>query len=586
MRFHKMKKIEYILGLVALFLLNGCVDLDREVITTLGENEVNHQYSYTMSRATALYSDIPTGFMEIDGAMAASMGDEAEHTLETSDVQLFNVGSWNANSNPDNVWAKYYKAIRNVNLFLATSDSVNLDPYKLDPTPSQQVIYNTRRTEIKRWKYEGRFLRAFYYFELIKRYGGIPIVKDALTLEDDVTGVQRNTLQECVQFIADECDSAAIQLPAKYADADLGRATKGAALALKAKLLLYAASDLWNTPTWASGYAKPELISLPAGDRNARWKAAADAAKAVIDLPGTTYAIYNNYRNLFITAQSFQSMEHILVRRAGGSNSFEKANWSVGIDGGNSGTTPSQNLVDAYEVKASATSAVSFDWNNPAHSANPYATTGATARDPRLQLNVIVNNSSYKANGITRAMQIWTGGLDGKGKDLASKTGYYIKKFTDENLNLQTGTSSIHGWSLIRLADVYLWYAEALNEYSPGNADIKKYVDLVRGRTGVAMPPVPAGKTQAEMRDIIRHERQVELAFEGHRIWDLRRWMQAPAVLGAPLNGVEITQTAPAVFAYSVIKVENRVFEPKMYFYPIPQQELLKMPDWAQNPLW
>jgi starch-binding outer membrane protein, SusD/RagB family len=302
----------------------------------------------------------------------------------------------------------------------------------------------------------------------------------------------------------------------------------------------------------------------------------------VIDLPGTTYALYNNYRNLFITAQSFQSMEHILVRRNGASNTFESANYSVGFDNGKSGTTPSQNLVDAYEVKASATSAVPFNWSDPAHAANPYATTGATARDPRLFLNVIVNNTTYKS----RTMEIWTGGKDGKGKDLATKTGYYLKKAVDENINLLTNTTSIHSWSLIRLADVYLWYAEALNEYSPGHADIKKYVDLVRGRAGVAMPPVPAGKTQAEMRDVIRHERQVELAFEGHRIWDLRRWMQAPAVLGAPLKGVEITQTAPAVYAYSVIKVEDRVFEPKMYFYPIPQQEILKMPNWAQNPLW
>ncbi|NEW84188.1 MAG: RagB/SusD family nutrient uptake outer membrane protein [Mariniphaga sp.] len=577
-----MKKILYILAVVTLYTLNGCVKLDREIITTLSSKEVNYQYGYTSGRATALYSDLPTGFMEIDGAMFASMGDEAEHTLETSDIQVFNVGSWNASTNPDNVWAKYYKSIRNVNLFLATSDSVNLEGYRLDPTPSQQIIYNTRMAEIKRWKYEGRFLRAFYYFELVKRYGGIPIIKNVYTIGDDVTDVQRNSLQECVQYISDECDSAALQLPVKYPDTELGRATKGAALALKAKVLLYAASDLWNTASWAGGYAQPQLISLPVADRNVRWKAAADAAKAVIDLTGTTYALYNNYRNLFITGESFKNMEHIFVRRAGASNSFEAANWSVGYDGGKSGTTPSQNLVDAYEVKVSATSAVTFNWSDPTHAANPYATSGATARDPRLQLNVIVNNTTYKS----RIVELWTGGKDGKGKDLVSKTGYYLKKYLDEALNLQTNTTSIHGWSLIRLADVYLWYAEALNEYSPGNADIKIYVDKVRTRSGIAMPPVPAGLTQVLMRDVIRHERQVELAFEGHRVWDLRRWMLAPAVLGTPLKGVEITQTTPGIFTYNVIKVEDRVFEPKMYFYPIPQQEMLKMPSWIQNPLW
>ncbi len=574
------KNIIYMLGIFSLFVLNACDQLDRDVVTTLDRTTVTTTYSYTKSRATALYTDLPNGFSEIDGAMMASASDEAEHTLETSDIQSFNLGSWNANSNPDNVWGKYYTAIRKVNLFLVTADSVNLNPWKLDP--AQQATYVQYVAEIQRWKYEGRFLRAFYYFELIKRYGGVPLIQNALTVEDNVSNLQRNTLQECVQFISDECDLAAAQLPVKSLPADLGRATQGAALALKAKVLLYAASDLWNTPSWAGGYANPELISMSTGDRTARWKAAADAAKIVIDLPGTTYALYSNYRNLFITGQSYQSLEHIFVTRLALDNSLEKASYSVGFDLGKSGSTPSQNLVDAYEIKESATVAKPFDWTNPAHAANPYATTGVTARDPRLQLNVIVNNTSYKA----RTMEMWTGGKDGKGKDLATKTGYYLKKYVDENLDLLLDNKSIHTWDLIRLADVYLWYAEALNEYSPGHADIKIYVDKVRQRAGVAMPVVPVGKSQVEMRDIIRHERQVELAFEGHRIWDVRRWMTAPAILGGQLKGVDITQTTPGVFTYNVVKVENRTFEPKMYFYPIPQSELLKMPNWKQNPLW
>lgn len=578
-----MNKAKYIILFVAsLWVLASCDDvLDREIITTLSENEVNKLYAYTRQRAAALYTDLPNGFLEIDGAMMASASDEAEHTLETSLIQLFNQGSWNAIQNPDNVWGRYYRAIRNVNLFLANTDSVNLEMYRLDPTPSQQVIYTTRLNEIKRWKFEGRFLRAFYYFELIKRYGGVPIITNAMGLEDDYTKIKRNTLEECVKFIVDECDLAAAELPAKYPDDELGRATKGAALALKAKTLLYAASDLWNTPNWASGYSSPQFISLPAGDRNARWKAAADAAKAVIDLPGTTYAISNNYRNLFLTAQSFQNMEHILVRRNGPSNSFEIANYSPGFDLGRGGTTPSQNLVDAYEIKVNASTAVPFDWNNPAHRANPYATSGPTARDPRLFMNVVVNNSQFKG----RTMEMWAGGRDGQGVTFATKTGYYLKKFVDENINLLTGTTSIHSWPLIRLADVFLWYAEALNEYNPGHSDIKIFVDRVRQRPGVAMPPVPAGLDKEKMREVIRKERMIELAFEGHRVWDLRRWMIAPAFLGAPIQGVQITKSGDS-FDYRLIKVEDRVFEPKMYFYPIPQQELLSLKDWVQNPMW
>jgi len=575
-----MKKNLYILGIITLFLLSSCEKLDQEIITTLSQQEVNSIYSYTQDRATALYTSLPSGFAEIDGAMSSSASDESEYTLETSQVQWFNIGSWNPLANPDNVWAKYYTAVRNCNLFLATSDSVNLDVYKLDP--ARQEGWLLRLDQIKTWKYEARFLRAFYYFELVKRYGGVPIIKTALNLGNNVTAINRNTLQECVDFITSECDSAAKVLPAKHADADLGNITSGAALALKAKVLLYEASDLWNTPTWAGSYAHPEYISLPSGDRNARWKAAADAALAVINLPGTNYALYTNYRDLFITAEGYQNMEHILVTRAGASNTFEAANYSVGYDLGKSGNTPTQNLVDAYEVKVNETTAVPFDWTNPAHASNPYATSGATARDPRLFLNVIVNNTTYKS----RTVELWTGGIDGAGKTLASKTGYYLKKYVDEDINLLTGTTSAHTWDLIRLADVYLWYAEALNEYNPGAADIAEYVNFIRQRTGIEMPALPAGLTQSQMRDAIRHERQVELAFEGHRLWDLRRWMLAPSVLGAPIKGVQITQTAPSTFTYNVITVENRVFDPKMYFYPIPQLELNKMPAWVQNPLW
>lgn len=249
-----MKKNLYILGVLTIMFLNGCEKLDREIITTLSKNDVEKNYAYTMNRATALYTSLPDGFFEIDGAMSASASDEAEFTLETSDVQMFNYGSWNAIYNPDNVWAKYFRAIRNVNLFLVTADSVNLDVYRLDPDPAQQLIYTNRLAEIKRWKYEARFLRAFFYFELIKRYGGVPIITEPLTYGDDYQGLNRNTLEECVSFITSECDSAAAVLPAKYPDADLGRATKGAALALKAKVLLYAASDLWNNTSWAGAY--------------------------------------------------------------------------------------------------------------------------------------------------------------------------------------------------------------------------------------------------------------------------------------------------------------------------------------------
>jgi hypothetical protein len=518
--------------------------------------------------------------------MMASATDESEHTLESSNVHKFNTGSWNAIDNPDNVWGSYFRAIHLTNTYLQMADSVNLDYYRLSPVPSDQVLYLQYMGYLKRYKYEARFLRAFFNFELVKRYGGIPLVTSSQLLDGNYKSLPRNTLEDCIKFITDECDSAAAQLPLVYSVAtDYSRITKGAALSLKSRVLLYAASDLFNAP--AAGYANPELVSLPTTvSRQARWQAAANAANAVITLAGTGYALATNYRTLF---NSFNNAEIIFGRRIAAYNTFERQNYPIGFDGGNSGTTPSQNLVDAYEVKTSATTSVPFDWNNPSHVANIYNFSATfPSRDPRLNLSIIVNNSQFKGGQTaTRAIECWTGGKDGKGVTQATKTGYYLKKYVDENINLLTGTSSIHTWIFIRYAEILLNYAEAINEADPANVALAKAkVDQVRARTGVAMPALPAGLTQAQMRDAIRHERQVEFAFEDHRAWDVRRWKLGETYFNSPLKGVQITQTAPGVFTYVPITVEDRVFDSKMYFYPIPQSELNIMTGWSQNPGW
>ncbi len=590
-----MKNKLFVAGIVSLLFLSACEKLDREIITDLSKEQLESGYDNVRNLLNSVYSELPEGFVPIDGsAMIASATDEAEHTNATNAVQNFNNGSWNAINNPNNVWTAHFRAIRKANVFLLSTDSVDFDRYKLDTSSSAQSVYTTQLADIKRFKYEARFLRAFFYFELVKRYGGVPIFTAPLS-EADVPDVRRNTLQECVTFISNECDSAAANLPANYsADligqntqaGNLGRATRGAALALKARLLLYAASDLFNDPSWAGGYAEPLLISLPSGDRTARWRAAADAAKAVIDLPGTGYAISNNYSTLF---RSFNNTEIIFTRRNAVSSSFEIANLSVGF-GGESGTTPSQDLVDAYEIKESATSSIAFDWNNPAHAAAPYATTGALARDPRLFFSILVNNTAYSIPGIVRTgrarAEMFPGGRDGLPIPNATRTGYYLRKYVNETLNRANNQTAVHSWIFFRLPEMYLNYAEALNEYNPGNADIKLNVDRVRNRPGVVMPPLATGLTQAEMRQRIRNERRVEFAFEDHRAWDVRRWMIAPSTLGAPLRGVGITSINDTTFTYAPVIVENRVFQPKMYLYPIPQGDLNISEGLVQNPLW
>jgi len=566
-----MKSHKFFLSVIVLIAgFNSCVDLDREIIIGLTEDQVYESFDYNERRVNSIYNTLPLGFAYIDDAMLACASDEAEFTMQTSDVQNFNTGSWDAINNADDVWNTYYHAIYNINSFLETVDLINLDAYKFDPSTSAQQTYLLKLEEIERWKDEVTFLRAFFYFELIKRYGGVPLITNTLSIDDDFENIARASLDECIQFISDECDVAASGLPKSYSTSDLGRATKGAALALKSRVLLYAASDLFNDPSWADGYQNTELIAssnISTTARKTRWEDAANAAKAVIDLG--KYSLESSYGELFL---DFNNSEIIFDSREGSSNYFEKLSYPIGYDNGNSGTTPSQNLVDAYEMLDGS----DFDWNNSEHSSSPYEN-----RDPRLKYSILTNNTEF--NG--RPVECWTGGRDGKGTDGATRTGYYLLKYVNPDLDLTQDYTSVHSWILFRLAEIYLNYAEALNEYDPGNNNIEYYINAVRNRDDVNMPDIPQGLSQNEMREIIQHERRIELAFEGHRFWDLRRWMLAPDYLGNILQGVEITKTGENKFTYKKIDVEPRTWASKMYFYPIPQSEILKT-GWEQNPLW
>ena len=204
-------------------------------------------------------------------------------------------------------------------------------------------------------------------------------------------------------------------------------------------------------------------------------------------------------------------------------------------------------------------------------------------RDPRLGFSIALNNTNFGTPA--RPIQSFTGGLDGLPLPNATKTGYYLRKYIQESLNVQQNQTAVHSWIIFRLPELFLNYAEALNEVEPGNADIKTFVDRVRARTSVGMPALP-NLSQIDMRIRIKNERSVEFAFEDHRFWDVRRWMEAPLLFGTPLKGVTITRTSPNVFSYNIINVENRVFEPKMYLYPIPQSEINIASKIRQNPLW
>ena len=570
-----MKKINILLSSsIAALLLSSCNPiLDREMMLTMTEKQALESYDVAQKRVNGLYTYLPNGFSPVGGAMMAAASDEAEYSVASSSVHMFNNGSWNPLNNPDNVWTYYYQGIRQATLFLETADQINMERYKLDP--QNQADYEMRMANIERWKYEARFLRAYFYSELVKRYGGVPLANELMDMDTDYRNIPRNTLQECIDFIVDECGQVAPHLPAVYQASDMGRVTRGAALALKSRVLLYAASELFNNPVWAQGYERQDLISLSGVDRQTRWENAAKAAGEVLwgaDVAEAGYKLSGNYQSLF---RSFSDNEIVLVRRNGYDNSFEKSNYPIGADQATGGTAPSGNLVDAYETTGGRT----FSWKDPSMAARPYEN-----RDPRFAATIMPNNSTFQG----RPVECWEGGADGPDKNNASRTGYYLLKYVDPELKLLQGQSAIHSWIIIRLGEIYLNYAEAMNEaYGPDGKgcygkSAREAVNEVRGRVG--MPEVLADSKE-EMREKIRHERRVELAFEDHRFWDVRRWMTAPDDLNAPLKGVKVTRLSYNSFEYQSVEVESRSFKRSMYFYPIPQNEL-NITGWPQNPLW
>ena len=543
------------------FTLSSCNGfLDREEDSFIDKTATFDSYNRTKQYLTYAYTLLPDGVNRFSReAMLASATDDAEFAIESAEIQQFNNGSWNALNNPDDVWNRYFSGISKCCTLLENTNHVNLDISRLDP--DKQVEYANSLKDIRMWRAEARFLRAYFHFELLKRYGPIPIVTSTLSINGNYENTPRPTMKEVVDFIAKECDIAADTLeltPWRNVNDAFGRATKGAALALKSRLLLYAASPLYVDFGDTNEANKPTDVAL--------WKLAANAAKAVIDL--NQYELASSYGDLF--KNDFQNKEYIFVRRYAANSDFEKSNFPVSF-GGKGGTNPSQNLVDDYEML----DGTPFDWNDPAKAAQPFEN-----RDARLGATILMNMAPFKGKKVATYPE----GADASPNPNATKTGYYLRKFLNEDVNIQTGGSSGgHVVPLFRLAEIYLNYVEALNECDPTNPDIALYLNKVRNRA--SLPNVSA-LSQEQMRAVIQHERRVELAFEEHRSWDVRRWKIASSTLGAPLMGVQIERKPLGGYTYMPVKVEQRVFQPKMYWYPIPQSEVLKLKQWKQNNGW
>lgn len=557
-----MKK-HIILFISAVVLFSSCVDefLDRRMDTNYTGDQVFSSYTTMRNFGIGIYSNLPQGFDRFNGGMLAAATDDATHSGVDNTVLRLGTANWGAFDNPDDQWSVMYDGIRKANLFLEKSADYRAIIVQDTVTEQGKQSYLTQSNDLRWLRAETHFLRAYFYFELLKRYGGVPIVTEVLDNES-AFDYSRNSYEEVVTYIEAELELALPDLKDTWSGFDgdrlIGRATKGAALALKSRVLLYAASPLNNT-----------------SNEQAAWVKAAEAAYEVIAL--NQYNLVDNYRNLF---RSITNSEIIFGRTYAASNSLERNNYPIGFTGAVGGTNPSQNLVDSYETLNGLpiTEDPQYDPQNPYEN-----------RDPRLQMSIITNGSEYKG----RTVESYGQGIDGYENARATKTGYYLKKYLDEGLDLLQNRTSVHTWIYFRYSEILLNYAEAMNEaYGPDAVaeglpmSAREAINIVRQRPGVSMPEVQTASAE-EFRKKIKNERRVELAFEEHRFWDLRRWKDAGEMLNQPIRTATIQKNADNTFTFSYQATEERTFLEKMYRYPIPAEEINKAGgSLQQNPNW
>jgi hypothetical protein len=523
---------------------------------------------YARNFLNNVYASLSDRYDLGDGALLASGSDEAVNSNQNSSINVLNNGTWSPVKTLDDVYFAMYSGIRKANMFLEKVDGSTIIP--ADETfPLNNPANQSLESQIARLKGQAFFLRAFFQFELLKRYGSFAIVTRTLTVTDDLD-LPRNSFDDCVKQISSDCEEAISRLPLSPTEWNTplrGRATQTAAMALNARLLLYAASPQYN----------------PSGDI-AKWQAAVDAAKRLMDTG--KHAIYSSYPNIWLWNNGAFNIETIFATSTLNTNTIELNNAPVSYDAANGRTNPTQEMVDAFEMKT--TGRLITDAGSGYESTNPYAN-----RDPRLNFAVMYNGSTFKS----KTVDTYVGGKDGLNLNVnATKTGYYMRKYLSESAAWAgTATNIRRPWIFFRYAEVLLNYAEALNEVQGvgGQTEILRVLNLIRNRTGVAMPALqttnPAGNgyvtpSKEELRKRIHNERRVELCFEEHRFYDVRRWKEGETTFNKPVTGMRIIQLSPTTLSYTPFVVENRAFAAKNYLYPISQNELNKAPSLGQNP--
>ncbi|UYQ91017.1 RagB/SusD family nutrient uptake outer membrane protein [Chitinophaga horti] len=541
-----------------------------------------------------VYSQI---ISEVDwntGVPWEGLSDELDVTYNNYATYAMNLGNWDRNRGDYNFWTHYYKAIRSATYFLERVD----ENKELTPETLQN------------FKGEARFLRAYFYFMLMRQYGPVVLMPEK-TIAPDATieemSIPRSSFDECVNYVVSEMDKSMEDLPEWQSNTrDYSRIKKAMVMAYKARVLLYAASPLYNGNTDYPDFKnKDGKVLINATYDPQKWKRAADAAKAVIDLP--YFELYKeitngkidpmkSYKNLFLMDWN----KEIIMAKVTDMFSFDK-NGSPYKVGGWSSWGPTQQIIDDYFMAngRSITDPLSgYVENGYSTTADAYTTANTynmyVGREPRFYVSITYNGSKWinnvaGTNNQPITVEMFNGGNSGKYSGANwSRTGYGMRKFvhpsSDLVQNRLAGRMEVH----MRLGEIYLDYVEALNEYDYGNADVLKYLNLIRERAGITLygdPSLPAPASQEAMREAIRRERRIELAFENHRYFDTRRWKIAEQTDGGAFYGMNIEARNNAEFFKRTL-FETRIFHKKYYLWNIVQGELNRNKNLVENPGW
>ena len=550
----KDMKIKNIWSLVAAaVVLVSCGDkMDYKEYSVYDEDYVKTTFARSAGLVTSAYNDLDYDFGNYSGALLASATDEAVYSHSGNAIEKFYDGGWSASSNNDaSLWTKCWRGISYANLFLDKFKDETFEDYILD------LDYKAEIHQYQNLQYEARFLRAYYYFLLVRSFGGVPLITANLDANEANTK-PRVSSDEIFQFIISECAAIQDLIVKDYSDLgnlqlksknETGRANNLAVLALKARAALYYASPLFN-----------------AGNDKERWHQAAIANKELIDeCKGRGMKLTSDYGSLFQKDNWQNSEECIFVRRiVSASNTFEKYNFPIGLENAGGGNCPTQNLVEAYEEG-----------------------------DIRLEATVAQNGEQWPNN----TLETFIGGANGQPIAYATPTGYYLKKYVNKSLTIgaSNATTERHHWVTFRLGEFYLNYAEAMLNYTGGGYETASGLSMTAAqavnvvRTRAKLANIATDLSASQFAERLENERFVELAFEGHRFYDLRRWKKAGDAKYRTIKTMQITKNADGTFNYNVqTDAQTRSYwDDKMYLFPIAQSEILKSGGaLTQNPGW